>query len=772
MKRLSLLFSLLFMHAPALASDELPLPPAAPGEVVQLYDALNDEKYAPPAALNDGSILVFPFKGGAPAMLRIFPDEPARSHVFTFKHFRAPYSQNVGYRSYHSGAYSSAVTPKGVWLIGPTVELIRHQEAPLSGRLQWPRHQVRTVALDDGSVMVVGGVSSESRDHSYSLMVERVYLDTQNKIRTEVLPPLPGKLNKVGSGEGFSGFSLLHLGKNRVLLAGGYNRKPALLYEPEKKAWRVLKNMSTERVEPAMALLSGGRVWVSGGKDGSNHNVPYTSEIWSPATQSWSPGPALPVAMSGHQAVLTPDRKFVLLAAGENSTVLAWQPGTPEVFIAAQLSVQRLNAGVLSLPNARLALVGGRHARAYGEGWGRRTPGLTIVPLDLVRSGRRLPIWPEASGGALAVRNGMVIALGGQLHHNHWGSDEEIPARHVERMTLASGDVFTLPSLPLSSKHAEACWVDDTHVLAHVEGVEGGPYHWLGLFDRAIGHWTELPVPLDEDKLFNGLYNKHLRLAGCHGSDGWLINEEGMVSRFDTVKVSVEAAPSLQRKRQDFVSRVLADGSVIVAGGREEKDLVASRIENCANCPERYVGFGQFGPSRHYEWFDPVTSEWKTSATAKGEGTHAAILADGRVALLGLAESRQDRGHDAPLMLEISEKGGKRWRTLPLSAKGLPMMRSEDTENFSFSLGVVTLLSVVNEQPWLERALFLGVGEAKSEWWWLPDVDAPQSGWRRLGMAVAPLRFPGGEVDSGITTPQGKRIYFRGSRDGVVAYAK
>lgn len=132
-------------------------------------------------------------------------------------------------------------------------------------------------------------------------------------------------------------------------------------------------------------------------------------------------------------------------------------------------------------------------------------------------------------------------------------------------------------------------------------------------------------------------------------------------------------------------------------------------------------------------------------------------------------DTESSSAHAAPLMLELSDKEGKRWRRLPLNAPGLPFMRSEDSQSFTCSLKRASLLAVVNEQPGLERALFLGlqgIQGVTSEWWWLPDVDAPQVVWKKLGSAVAPLQFPSGEIESGMTTPEGRRIYFRGSRDG------
>lgn len=768
MKRLLLLLPLL---APAwsVAGDNLPLPALAPGEATQRYDALAGSSYAPPLALSDGSILAFPLKGGAPAMLRLFPDAPARSQLLTFAHFKVPEKEYGG--STVSAAYSSAVTPAGVWLVGPTVELIRHKAAPLSGRLQWPRHRARVVALDDGSVMVVGGQAWPPTRYAELDRVERIYLDAQGALRSEALPALPALRNAGGEPSVPAEFSLLHLGGNRVLLAGGRYRNTALLYEPGQLAWRELPGMREPRIEPALALLSGGRVWASGSNDDFSPNAaPYTSEIWDPATQAWRPGPALPVPMAGHRAALTPDRKYVLLAGGKVSTVLAWQPGTADVFVAAQPSLSHYRAGLLPLPDNRLALVAGRHARVYGEGWGQRRPTLTIEPLDLARSGDRQPLWPEAQDGAIAVRDGGLVALGGQFLHYHQGSEQHVASRHVERMTLASGRVDSLPPLPVSSQAAEACWLDDTRLLVHVAGVENGPRHWLAVLDSRNGGWRELALPELQPRSVDA-ERDGLRLLGCAGGEGWLLEVAGRLWRLDVDRPALVPLAPPQRKRQRPVARVLADGRVLVAGGREEEDLVAARIAGCAECPERYIGFGEFAPSRHYEWFDPARQEWTTSAAAAGAGVHAAILGDGRVALLGLSDHREDNGHDAPLRLQLSDAAGRQWRELPLAA-ALPPLHAEDAGDFDYALKRVTLLAVANEQPGLGRALFLGVGEGQVDWWWLPDVDAPRAAWKKLGTAIAPLRFPRGEIATGMTSPQGLPIFVRGSGDGVVAYTR
>jgi hypothetical protein len=769
--RCTLIVWLMSIAATTFAGD-VQLPPLLAGEQMTHKDVPLKNQFAPAVAGPDGSVLVFTHDGETPMRLQLWPRDESRQIRTPLKHFKVPYDNRIGYSSKYPARYASVGIKRGTWLIGPTVEFIRHDGSATSGKLKWPRNNVKAVALPDDSVVVVGGYSwPETRDFSFTLKAERVWLDDRGQVQTEELPPVPVDTKGTGVWEELWGFSLVHAGNGRVLLAGSEYRNLTLLLEPGAKNWRKLAGMKRARTDPALVLLPDGRIWASGGKGWGKADS--SSELWNPTAQVWTAGPDLPVPMVDHSAVLTANRDAVLLAGGYFSTVLVWRMGAEGVTIAAQHAHQRRKAGVIALPNQGLAMVGGRYARQYGEGWGRSTPGIAIVGLDPAANGKRDATWPATHAGALLERQGQILAVGGLMHHNHNGSDEDIGTRLVERVDSASGRVATLPPLPITAGRTQAAWINDSEALIHAEASssEAESRQWLGLINLRTGTQRNLALPENGTYFMSDGIHRRMRLVGAHGGRGWLVAEDAQTQRVGIDQQAYEAAPRLQRQRKGFVGRVLADGRVVIAGGDVESELVAARVAGCNDCPMRYVGYGPLLPARRHEVFDPMTNAWISSTASRAAGGPATIFADGRVAKLGLlteskkkvdAEATHERTQG---LLEISDPAGKTWRTLDLPT-GV---------NVADAIDGIRLWAVQNESGSLPHALFLGIWkyeEGVTQWWWLDDVDSVPLAWRELGVSIPPYAFPPGEQDTGLLTSDGRKLIVVGGASGVVAYGK
>ena len=83
--------------------------------------------------------------------------------------------------------------------------------------------------------------------------------------------------------------------------SGGGQRVPRLksaeLYDPATGQWRYLAQMVNAdlgREHPAATVLADGRVFVSGGANSSN-DPQNTTEIYDPASDTWTAGPKLKV---------------------------------------------------------------------------------------------------------------------------------------------------------------------------------------------------------------------------------------------------------------------------------------------------------------------------------------------------------------------------------------------------------------------------------------------------------------------------------------------
>lgn len=745
-----------------LAADDTPAAKPVPGEVFNHPQQSIRRQFAPPLASGDGSVLLFNEEGGVPKLWRVFPLEPARSTA-ALGTFPLPFGAEIGYTNPSAARHASIATPAGVWLVGPAVQLLRPNGQWLTGKLNWPRSDPHTVVLHDGSILVVGGGSwPVTRDGSTSLKVERIWLDERAQIRTEALPPLPVDISGTGVWDAAGGFRLAHLGQGRVLLAGSEYRNLSLLYEPAQKAWKKLAGMKVARTNPALTVLPDGRVWATGGTGFSGGDAPSTSELWSPTTQQWTPGPALPVPMVGHKAVWAHDGASVLLAGGYVPAVLAWKPDQSLVSVAAVHGMQRQGAGLLPLPGKRLALVSGIRSRGYSEAHGYRSEGASVVALDAPTGGERAPAWPLALHGAMAERRGQLLTASGEFAHGYGGSEQALPSRLLELTDLATGRVSSRLPLPFSARQAQAAWQGDAQALVHGETAEGR--QWLVRVNAATG--AAQPVanpPKSTYAMSDGVHNR-MRLIGADADKAWLVSETAEVYWIDANASGTREGPRLQRQRSGFVGRVLADGRAVVAGGQVEAELVAARVDGCDDCPVRYIGFGPLSPSRRHERFDPAAQQWLASSPSRAAGGSAAIFADGRVVKLGSLPDRANPSNETP-MLELCDATGTQWQTLAWPTG--PSQPQGFAENS-------VALTAIHDGVDLQDALFVGIytNTGNKQWWWTPSVGTAPIAWRMLGESVHPHAFPTGEHATGLTTASGLPLFFVGGGAGVVVYTK
>ena len=794
----SFAFLLLSLSIPAIAADP-PHPPALPGETRTNMASQIKGQFAPPLTLNDGSALIFlPVcqtyqESGCQneiAIQKFFPAEPQRNSTIRLTGVGVEIERTAGGNNQHA-RYASLATPAGIWLIGPSIHLLRPDGSVVSGKLTPPRQSVHTVALPDGSVMVLGGLSwPSSYPAASTLKVERVWLDAKGVIRSEDLPSLPVKLGNPGtSGGTFGRFGALHIGGGQVLVTGNANHKSTLLYDPAAKKWLALPAMLMPRNDPALARLPDGRVWATGGEGhiwggapvarGRDLSVSTTSEFWDPKQRVWQRGPDLPVSMQDHQAVWVADEGAVLLGAGRFPVLLAWKPGDEAVRIAAQMGIERRGGALVPLSGRRVGGVSGLSARVNAnEAYGRRSPGASVVAWTAAPASSRSGTWQIANDGGLSVRGDRLLAAGGTLRNHHDGSVKYEVTRLAELWQGAGGQTVSLPALPFDTRRAEVAWVDEQRALIHESGQ-------LALLDVKTQDYRLLDAaPLSRDGFSNRA--DYSRLVGINHQRAWLISENAAVYWLDVNSGRITEGPRLQRQRQNFVGRVLNDGRVIVAGGVVEGEIVASRPADCADCSPGYIGWGPYLPARRHEIYDPVRKNWHSSSPSRAAGgavaslpekrsnnehggvPRVAILASGQVVKAGqITRFNNEAGYMEILRveLEISSPDGATWRTLPFP-------EGQSPEN-------PCLLVPLGNGGLYPDALFLGVWEATNKkdfnhpwhwrWWWLPSANAPNPVWREIGTAIPPYVFPAGEIP---LDAENGPAWAMGSAAGVMVYSR
>lgn len=126
------------------------------------------------------------------------------------------------------------------------------------------------------------------------------------------------------------------------LISGGVNgtNDPQALcevYDPVADTFTAVAAMGTPRMGHTATLLGNGKVLVTGGLEALTvtptqleaiHDATNKTELYDPATNSWSPGPNMSKPRAAHMAIVRPDGK-VLLAGGiswDAVPIIGWLP--------------------------------------------------------------------------------------------------------------------------------------------------------------------------------------------------------------------------------------------------------------------------------------------------------------------------------------------------------------------------------------------------------------------------------------------------------------
>ena len=168
------------------------------------------------------------------------------------------------------------------------------------------------VALDDGRVIVTGGISD---------------LETlRGTARAEIFDPATDSWTLTGDMNAPRPTAkAIALTDGRVLVTGGLDQYASMFgdspdsetYDPVAGEWTLTDPMSVRRMNHTLTLLPDGRVLAAGGEDprGSDYFLYSSTEIFDPETNSWSAGPELSQPRASHSATLMPDGS-VLMAGG------------------------------------------------------------------------------------------------------------------------------------------------------------------------------------------------------------------------------------------------------------------------------------------------------------------------------------------------------------------------------------------------------------------------------------------------------------------------
>jgi hypothetical protein len=198
-----------------------------------------------------------------------------------------------------------------------------------------PRAFHAAVLLRDGRVLVVGGDGPGTGDTATALIYDPD-ADTWSAAGSMSVAREPGR------------FGAIVLADGDVLVAGGYQVTTGLSlaaadrYDVATGVWTTLPDLAESRNGNTLDVLPGGRVLVTGGKNGAT--IRSSTEVFDPSSNTWSAGPSLAGARWAHVTLRLARGKIVAVGgrtpAGDTTScevfdaaTFQWQPfqalGTP-----------------------------------------------------------------------------------------------------------------------------------------------------------------------------------------------------------------------------------------------------------------------------------------------------------------------------------------------------------------------------------------------------------------------------------------------------------
>jgi hypothetical protein len=198
-----------------------------------------------------------------------------------------------------------------------------------AGALLFPRFEHTATLLKDGRVLIVGGV----------VCCEITRTSTRETVTAtaEIYDPAQDAYVQTGSlSAARASHAAALLSDGRVLVTGGVGNDPAVpplgaeIYDPSTGEFTPAGDLPIPRQSHAAVALTDGRVLVVGGADPSSQAGIPATEIFDPATNRWSVGPMMNPAWSGSTVTLLRGGK-VLVFGGQTpdgwpvSTVLLFE---------------------------------------------------------------------------------------------------------------------------------------------------------------------------------------------------------------------------------------------------------------------------------------------------------------------------------------------------------------------------------------------------------------------------------------------------------------
>jgi N-acetylneuraminic acid mutarotase len=497
--------------------------------------------------------------------------------------------------------------------------------------------------LADGRVLVAGG-----RSVGGSVLASA---EIYNSV-TNTWIPVPNM------GVGRCGHTATLLPDGRVLVAGGLNNPNVELYNPTANTWSPAANLSTARSDYTATLLADGRVLVAGGW--SYEDPPLASaEIYDPTTNTWSPADNLNQWLYAHNATMLADGRVLITGGAVLFSVYysvyriteVYDPATNTWTSLADMHMARVGHTATLLADGRVLVAGGSDqllsylssAEIYDPATGDWTagaggPGTWSHTATLLPDGRVLV---AGGGNVLHPSSGSSLASAGIYDptSNTWTAAAAMAAGRMGHSAklLPGGRVLVMGG--------------------RSGGYENPPLASAEIYNPTANTWTAAAALPTAYSGYTAtlLGDGRVLVAGGYNEPNYL----PVAKIYDPTADTWTPAADMQNARFGHRATLLSNGRVLVTGGFNGVPLVGAEIYNPATntwdpaadlliarsghtatlLPNgRVLVTGGNSPSiTSAEVYDPATNTWTSAANLQAaRASHTAtLLPDGRVLVAG-----------------------------------------------------------------------------------------------------------------------------------------